>query len=117
VKDSKFFADHIMSVDVKLDPVFGNGLFVLKGQRWRQVKVNLTPIFTSGKMKNMFYLVDLCCKELIELLDRETAKGEFKAKYFAVYTETREINIQKYLEIVANFSYINNILKFPFKKL
>jgi cytochrome P450 family 6 len=76
VKDSKFFADHIMSVDEKLDPVFGKGLFVLKGQRWREVRVNLTPVFTSGKMKNMFYLVNLCCNDLSDLLDRETADGK-----------------------------------------
>jgi cytochrome P450 family 6 len=76
VKDSKVFADRIMSVDEKLDPVFGNGLFVLKGQRWRQIRVNLTPVFTSVKMKNMFYLVEFCCKDLIDFLDRETAEGK-----------------------------------------
>jgi cytochrome P450 family 6 len=76
VKDSKFFADHIMSVDVKLDPVFGNSLFVSKGQRWRQLRVNLTPVFTSGKMKNMFYLVDLCCKDLTDLLNSKATDGK-----------------------------------------
>jgi cytochrome P450 family 6 len=76
VKDSKVFADHILSVDVKLDPVFGNGLFTLKGQRWRELRVNLTPVFTSGKMKKMFYLVDLCCKDLSDFLDRESSDGK-----------------------------------------
>jgi cytochrome P450 family 6 len=76
VKDSKFFLDRIMSVDVNLDPVFGNGLFVMKTPRWRQMRTNLTPVFTSGKMKNMFYLVDLCCKDLTDFLDRETADGK-----------------------------------------
>jgi cytochrome P450 family 6 len=77
VKDSKIFADHIMYVDVKLDPVFGMNLFALKGQRWREVRTNLTPVFTSGKIKNMFYLVDLCCKDLTDLLDREMAEGKW----------------------------------------
>jgi cytochrome P450 family 6 len=76
VKDSKIFADRIMSVDVKLDPVFGKGLFVLKGQRWRQIRVNLTPVFTSVKMKNMFYLVEFCCKDLIDVLDKDTSEGK-----------------------------------------
>jgi cytochrome P450 family 6 len=76
VKDSKFFSDRLMSVDVKLDPVFGKGLFVMKGPRWRQMRTNLTPVFTSGKMKNMFYLVDLCCKDLVDHLDRQTADGK-----------------------------------------
>jgi cytochrome P450 family 6 len=76
VKDSNIFPDRIMLVDVNLDPLFGRSLVTLKGQRWRQVRVNLTPVFTSGKMKNMFYLVDLCCKELTDLLDREAAGGK-----------------------------------------
>jgi cytochrome P450 family 6 len=76
VKDSKVFLDRTMSVDVNLDPLFGNGLFVMKSPRWRQMRTNLTPVFTSGKMKNMFYLVDLCCKDLTDFLDRETANGK-----------------------------------------
>jgi cytochrome P450 len=76
VKDSKIFIDHMISVDKNLDPVFGRIMFMLKGQRWRDVRTNLTPVFTSGKMKNMFYLVDLCCKDLIDLLARETADGK-----------------------------------------
>jgi cytochrome P450 family 6 len=77
VKDSKLFADHIISFDEKLDPVFGENLFVLKGQSWRQVRANLTSVFTSGKMKNMFYLVDLCCKNLTDLLDRVMAESKW----------------------------------------
>jgi cytochrome P450 len=76
VKDTKVYPDHIMTVDVKLDPVFGNSLFALKGPRWRQVRVNLTPVFTSGKMKTMFYLVVLCCEDLTDLLDKETTDGK-----------------------------------------
>jgi cytochrome P450 family 6 len=76
VKDSKFFPDHIISVDVTLDPVFGNGLFASKGPRWRQNRVNLTPVFTSGKIKNMFHLMNTCSKDLTHCLDRETADGK-----------------------------------------
>jgi cytochrome P450 family 6 len=35
VKDTKFFADRIISSDEKLDPLFVKNLFVLKGERWR----------------------------------------------------------------------------------
>jgi cytochrome P450 len=77
VKDSKLFANHILTFDEKLDPMVGKNLIVLKGQRWRQIRTNLTPAFTSGKMKNMFYLVDLCCKDLTDLLDREMAEGKW----------------------------------------
>jgi len=53
-----------MTVNVELDPVFGRGLFMLKGQIWRHVRTSLTPVFTSGKVKMVFHLVDICGKEL-----------------------------------------------------
>jgi cytochrome P450 family 6 len=76
VKESRVFPDRIMSVDAKVDPMFGNGLFALKGRRWRQMRTNLSPVFTLAKMKNMFYLVDLCSKDLVEYLDRQAADGK-----------------------------------------
>jgi len=76
VKDSQSFVDHIMTVNVELDPVFGRGLFMLKGQMWRQIRSSLTPVFTSGKMKMMFHLVDICGKELADYLDKAIAEGK-----------------------------------------
>jgi hypothetical protein len=76
VKDSQSFIDHMMTVNVELDPVFGRGLFMLKGQIWRQVRTSLTPVFTSGKMKMMFHLVDICGKELADYLDNAIAEGK-----------------------------------------
>jgi hypothetical protein len=76
VKDSQNFIDHMMTVNVELDPVFGRGLFMLKGQMWRQVRTSLTPVFTSGKVKMMFHLVDICGKELADYLDKAIAEGE-----------------------------------------
>jgi cytochrome P450 family 6 len=76
VKDANIFADRIITVNTNLDPMFGKALFTIKGQRWRQVRVNLTPVFTSGKMKNMFHLVVLCCKDLTDFLDIEVVGGK-----------------------------------------
>jgi cytochrome P450 family 6 len=76
VKDSNIFSDRIAYIDKNLDPLFGRIMFVMKGQRWRELRTNLTPVFTLGKIKNMFYLVDLCCKDLIDFLARETAEGK-----------------------------------------
>jgi cytochrome P450 family 6 len=76
VKDANIFQDRIVTINANLDPMFAKALFVLKGQRWRQLRANLTPVFTSGKMKNMFYLVDLCCKDLTDFLDTEVVGGK-----------------------------------------
>jgi cytochrome P450 len=70
VKDFQNFMDRTISFQDKVDPVFGNILFALKGQIWRHLRTNLTPVFTSRKMKMMFYLVDFCGKELADCLEK-----------------------------------------------
>jgi hypothetical protein len=76
IKDFQNFTDRLTSFDEKLDPIFSKILFVNKGQRWRLWRTNLTPVYTSGKMKMMFYLVDTCGKELADCLDKASAYGK-----------------------------------------
>jgi hypothetical protein len=76
VKDFQFFMDRIISFDENLDPLCSKLLFVSKGQRWRHWRTNLTQVFTSGKMKKMFYLVDACGKELADCLDKASYNGK-----------------------------------------
>jgi cytochrome P450 len=76
VKHAHNFIDRTISMDENLDPLFGRIISLIKGQRWRQVRVNLTPVFTSAKMKMMFHLVEICGKELGKYLDVVTADGK-----------------------------------------
>ena len=82
VKDFQTFREHVLSVDEKLDPLFGNNLAIVRGQLWRHLRTNLTPVFTSRKMKMMFCLVDTCGKELAHCLEKVTADGKLpKTQY------------------------------------
>jgi len=76
VKDFQNFMDHIFTVDERFDPLFGKNLSVLKGQLWRHLRINLTPVFTSRKMRMMFSLVDTCGKELSDCLEKASADGK-----------------------------------------
>jgi cytochrome P450 len=76
VKDSQSFMNRVISVDEKLEPLLSRSLFVINGQRWRHLRTNLNPLFTSGKMKIMFYLVDTCGKELADCLHKITLFGK-----------------------------------------
>jgi hypothetical protein len=58
VKDFQIYMDCTFSLDDKFDPVIGKNIAGLKGQLWLHLKTNLTPVFTSRKMKMMFSLVD-----------------------------------------------------------
>jgi len=76
VKDSQYFRDNIVSLNEELDPLASRSLLTIKGERWHHFRTNLTPVFTSGKMKKVFYLVDTCGKELADCLDKATADGK-----------------------------------------
>jgi hypothetical protein len=77
VKDFQNFMDHQISTDEKIDPLWASSVFVKKGQRWREIRTNFTPLFTTGKMKTMFCLVNVCGKDLAACLDKATAEGNF----------------------------------------
>ncbi|XP_063833382.1 cytochrome P450 6B7-like [Ostrinia nubilalis] len=51
-------------------------LFFTYGDRWKVMRQNMTPIFTTAKMKNMFYLVENCCYTLENLLDYEKSVSD-----------------------------------------
>jgi hypothetical protein len=80
VKDFQTFIDRIISFEKKFNPLFANSLPLLKGQLWRQLRTNLTPVFTSSKIKMMYFLVDTCGKELADCLEKATADGKLPNK-------------------------------------
>jgi cytochrome P450 family 6 len=83
VKDFNTFMDHAFTVEEKLDPLFGNNMAVVKGRLWRYLRTNLTPVFTSRKIKMMFYLVDTCGKDLAEFLEKATADGKLPTNQYS----------------------------------
>lgn len=58
IKDFNMFADRYSSSDPHSDAIGANNLFFAKNPKWKDIRTKLTPVFTSGKMKQMFYLVE-----------------------------------------------------------
>lgn len=73
VKDTHNFTDHFLSISEEVDPLAGKCLPNLKGQKWRYYRANLTPTFTTSKMKKMLHFVNECSEGLVQYLDREIA--------------------------------------------
>jgi len=76
VKDFQNFMDRTFTIEDRFDPLLGKMLPVLEGQIWHHLRINLSPVFTSSKMKMMFYLVDTCGKELADCLEKAAADGK-----------------------------------------
>jgi len=76
VKDFQTFMDHMALIHEKADPILAYTLPIIKGRLWRHLRTNLTTVFTSRKMKMMFYLVDTSGKELADFLEKATADGK-----------------------------------------
>jgi hypothetical protein len=78
VNDAKSFINRVQTADEKADPLTAKAVFALKDNKWRQIRLGMTPIFTTVQMKMMFHLVDACAKELtLQVEKKMTTDGEF----------------------------------------
>ncbi|XP_063243200.1 cytochrome P450 6j1-like isoform X1 [Bacillus rossius redtenbacheri] len=75
VRDAHAFLDRTFAASEDLDPLMAKNLFGLKGNKWRHLRAKLSPTFTSGRMKKMFYLVDECGKQLASCLQQSASSG------------------------------------------
>lgn len=57
IKDFSAFSNRNFGQDFTVDSLAANSLFILKNPDWKLLRAQLTPIFTSGKMKSMLPLM------------------------------------------------------------
>ncbi|XP_023717565.1 cytochrome P450 9e2 isoform X1 [Cryptotermes secundus] len=70
VKDFEYFTDHQTDFFESGESIWSKLLFILKGQRWRDMRATVSPAFTSSKMKTMFVLVNECSEQLLDFLEQ-----------------------------------------------
>lgn len=75
VKDFSHFSDHGLEFDVKVNPLIA-ALFHLKGNTWKRMRTQMTPVFTSSQMRRMFETISTCGTEMRKYLDKVAAIGE-----------------------------------------
>jgi cytochrome P450 family 9 len=66
IKNFENFVDHTGFLSSEADPIWGKNLFASEGERWKDLRQSLSPVFTSSKMRNMFILMDECAKQLVD---------------------------------------------------
>ena len=75
IKDFHQFADRGIRLHEKVDPLSAH-LFTLEPKRWRPLRKNLSPAFTSGKLKEMFYLILQSSDHMEKHLEEIVPKNE-----------------------------------------
>ncbi|XP_078037567.1 putative cytochrome P450 6a14 [Augochlora pura] len=86
IRDFSLFASRGVPMYRKVDRL-GEHLFNLEPEIWRPLRARLSPVFTSGKLKDMFPLLTECGEHLEKYLDTVTEKAapvdcrEIAAKY------------------------------------
>nr|XP_031836318.1 uncharacterized protein LOC116428622 [Nomia melanderi] len=75
IKDFSTFNDRGIVIHEKVEPLSVN-LFSLEAKRWRILRTKLSPVFTSGKIKEMFHLITDCSQQLEKYLEKIVQKEE-----------------------------------------
>uniref|UniRef100_A0A1L8E4L3 Putative cytochrome n=1 Tax=Nyssomyia neivai TaxID=330878 RepID=A0A1L8E4L3_9DIPT len=71
VKEFEHFQDRRDFISEEMDPLFGNSLFVLREQKWRDMRSTLSPAFTGSKMRLMCDLIVEIGEQMVEFLQKE----------------------------------------------
>ncbi|KRT82922.1 cytochrome P450, partial [Oryctes borbonicus] len=74
-KDFNHFLGRGFVFNEKHDPLAAN-LFNTEGEKWKTMRVKLTPTFTSGKMKYMFKTLLDCGDPMVQHINNVSKKGE-----------------------------------------
>ncbi|XP_017757740.1 PREDICTED: probable cytochrome P450 6a14 [Eufriesea mexicana] len=75
IKDFSKFTNRGFLVSNPAVPL-SNHLFALEARRWRPLRTQLSPVFTSGKLKGTFSLILECSNHLEKYLDHLVEEGE-----------------------------------------
>ncbi|XP_059051539.1 probable cytochrome P450 9f2 [Achroia grisella] len=68
VKDFDHFINHKEFFDKDLDPLFSGSLFAMKDDRWRDMRVTLSPAFTGSKMRLMMSFMSEVSHNIVNYL-------------------------------------------------
>lgn len=76
VKDFQYFEDRTVAVSAEDDPVSGNILLFMRNPKWKVMRHKLSPFFSSGKLKQMMYLMSDVGVRLKGYLEGRVASSE-----------------------------------------
>lgn len=98
VKDFSSFSNRYTSSDVH-DPLGYYNLFSAKGALWKILRGKLSPFFSSGKLKSMFYLMDKNSSDMVNFIHKRLDKDN------KVELEMKDVASLYTIDVIANVAY------------
>ncbi|XP_075979955.1 putative cytochrome P450 6a13 [Anticarsia gemmatalis] len=68
------------------DVLSNNLLFMDDFNTWKLLRQKLSPVFTSSKLKNMFFIIEKCARDFVELVENNQSMRD--KPFNALYTYT-----------------------------
>nr|QBC73089.1 cytochrome P450 mono-oxygenase [Osmia bicornis] len=96
IKDFSKFANRGFKIHEIAEPL-SQHLFFLEVERWRPLRTQLSPVFTSSKLKGIFSLILDCAKHLEKYMDTLVQKGE--------PIEIREVAAQYTTDVIGSCAF------------
>ncbi|XP_001360361.3 cytochrome P450 6g1 [Drosophila pseudoobscura] len=102
VKDFNRFHNRYGRCDPHGDPLGSNNLFFVRDTHWKDIRTKLTPVFTSGKVKQMYTLMLEIAHDLEEHLKKHVQINSNSGKYI---TEIKEVCAQFSTDSIATIAF------------
>ncbi|KFW06596.1 Cytochrome P450 3A40, partial [Eurypyga helias] len=85
----------------RLNGILESAINVAEDEKWKRIRTVLSPTFTSGKLKEMFPIINHYGKKLVESIEKKVANDEFVTMkdIFGAYS----------MDVVASTSFSVNI--------
>lgn len=95
VKEFKCFQDRGVFCDETIDPM-STHLFSMSGQKWHNLRHELTPYFNPRKIKHYFMIMKECSEELQKSLESKARRKEcieikdIFERYFSLFLSSKK---------------------------
>ncbi|XP_030379985.1 probable cytochrome P450 6g2 [Scaptodrosophila lebanonensis] len=102
VKDFSDFSNRYSNSDYIKDPLGSQNIFFLKNPAWKEVRLKLSPFFTSNKLRNMFALIEEIGCNLDTYLRNIPLENEMERSF---QLEVKELCALFTTDVIASVAY------------
>uniref|UniRef100_A0A336LNI4 CSON013237 protein n=1 Tax=Culicoides sonorensis TaxID=179676 RepID=A0A336LNI4_CULSO len=100
IKDFENFVNHRGFGESEIDELFNNSLFLMKDQRWKDMRATLSPAFTGAKMRMMFDLVKKCAQNMVSYCNEKCVNDNGN-----MTTEARDLFTRVTTDVIATCAF------------